>query len=63
MAKYDTEGFAQFIHSIPKPMLQLPQPAAQTLGLFGGKYLCEKLFSVMKVNRTAHRSGLTDNPF
>ena len=61
-AKDDTKGSIQFIHRIPKAMLQLRQHAARTLFMFGRTYLCEKLFLVMKSNKTAHRSGLTDNP-
>ncbi|XP_072239317.1 general transcription factor II-I repeat domain-containing protein 2-like [Leuresthes tenuis] len=59
-AKYDTAGPAQFIHSIPTSMPQLRLHAARTLCMFGSTYLCEKLFSVMKINKTAHRSRLTD---
>ncbi|XP_035500193.1 general transcription factor II-I repeat domain-containing protein 2-like [Scophthalmus maximus] len=59
-AKYDTAGPAQFIRSIPETMPQLRLHAAQTLCMFGSTYLCEKLFSVMKMNKTAHRSRLTD---
>ena len=59
-AKYDTEGPLGFIHSISEAMPQLRQHAAQTLFMFGDKHLCEKLFSVMKVNKTAHRSRLAD---
>lgn len=60
-AKYDTAGPAQFIHSIPAAMPQLRLHAARTLCMFGSTYLCEKLFSVMKINKTAHRSRLTDD--
>ena len=59
-AKYDTEGPAQFIQSIPEAMPHLRQHAARTLCIFGSTYLCEKPFSIMKVNKTAHRSRLTD---
>lgn len=59
-AKCDTAGPAQFIHSIPEAMPQLRLHAARTLCMFGSTYLCEKLFSVMKINKLAHRSRLTD---
>lgn len=59
-AKYDTAGPAQFFRSIPEVMPQLCLHAARTLCMFGSTYLCEKLFSVMKLNKTVHRSRLTD---
>ncbi|KAL7868359.1 hypothetical protein SRHO_G00097430 [Serrasalmus rhombeus] len=59
-AKYDTAGPTEFIHSIPAAAPQLRLHAARTLCMFGGTYLCEKLFSVMKTNKTAHRSRLPD---
>lgn len=59
-AKYDTAGPAQFIHSIPEEMPQLRLRAAPTMCMFGSTYLCEKLFPVMKINKTAHSSPLTD---
>lgn len=59
-AKYDTAGPAQFFRSIPEVMPQLRLHAARTLCMFGSTYLCEKLFSVMKLNKTVHRSRLTD---
>lgn len=59
-AKYDTAGPAQFIHSIPEEMPRLRLRAARTMCMFGSTYLCEKLFPVMKINKTAHRSRLTD---
>ncbi|KAM3599081.1 uncharacterized protein V6R79_007695, partial [Siganus canaliculatus] len=59
-AKYDTAGPSQFIRSIPETMPQLRLNAARTLCMFGSTYLCEQLFSVMKTNKTAHRSRLTD---
>lgn len=60
-AKCDAAGPAQFIHSIPAAMPQLRLHAARTSCMFGSTYLCEKLFSVMKINKTAHRSRLTDD--
>uniref|UniRef100_A0AAR2IK74 SPIN-DOC-like zinc-finger domain-containing protein n=1 Tax=Pygocentrus nattereri TaxID=42514 RepID=A0AAR2IK74_PYGNA len=58
-AKYDPAGPTEFIHSIPATAPQLLLHAARTC-MFGSTYLCEKLFSVMKTNKTAHRSRLTD---
>ena len=59
-AKYDTVGPAQLICFIPEAMPQLRQHAARTLCIFGSTYLCEQLLSVMKINKTSNRSGLTD---
>ena len=59
-AKYDTERPAQFIYSIPEVTPQLRQHVARTLCIFGSTYLCEKLFSVMQVDKRAQRSRLTD---
>ena len=59
-AKYDTVGPAQFTRFIPEKMPQLRLHAARTLSMFGSTYLCEQLFSVMKINKTSHRSRLTD---
>lgn len=59
-AKYDTVGPAQFTRFIPEAMPQLRIHAARTLSMFGSTYLCEQLFSIMKINKTSHRSRLTD---
>ncbi|XP_058022331.1 general transcription factor II-I repeat domain-containing protein 2-like [Ahaetulla prasina] len=58
-AKYDSVGSAQFPRFIPETMPQLRLQAARTLCMFGNTYLCEKVFSVMRVNKNAHRSLLT----
>ncbi|KAL3832267.1 hypothetical protein ACJMK2_023927 [Sinanodonta woodiana] len=59
-AKYDTVGPVQFTRFIPDEMPQLRLHAGRTLSMFGSIYLCEQLFSVMKINKTSHRSRLTD---
>ena len=59
-AKYDTVGPAQFTCFIPGAIPQLRLYVARTLSMFGSTYLCEQLFSVMKINKTSHRSRLTD---
>ena len=58
--KYDDVGAAQFVRFIPITMPQLRSQVAQTLSMFGSTYLCEQLFSVMKLNKTSHRTRLTD---
>ena len=59
-SKYDSVGAAQFPCFFPDTMPQLRTQAAQMLSMFGSTYLCEQLFSMMKVNKTSHRSRLTD---
>lgn len=56
-AKY--VGAAEFARFLPETMPQLRIQAAQTLSMFGSTYLCEQLFSLMKLNKTSHRSRLT----
>lgn len=59
-AKYAAVGAAEFARFLPDTMPQLRTQAAQTLSMFGSTYLCEQLFSFMKLNKTSHRSRLTD---
>ncbi|KAK0137595.1 General transcription factor II-I repeat domain-containing protein 2 [Merluccius polli] len=59
-SKYDAVGAAQFPHLIPDTMPQLHTQAVQMLSMFGSTYLCEQLFSSMKMTKTSHRSRLTD---
>uniref|UniRef100_A0A0L8FLU3 Uncharacterized protein n=1 Tax=Octopus bimaculoides TaxID=37653 RepID=A0A0L8FLU3_OCTBM len=58
-AKYDSVGPAQFTRFIPEAISQLHLHAAQTLSMFRSTYLCKQLFSVIKMNKTSHRSHLT----
>nr|XP_061800942.1 general transcription factor II-I repeat domain-containing protein 2-like [Nerophis lumbriciformis] len=57
-AKYAAVGAAEFARFLPETMPQLRIQAAQTLSMFGSTYLCEQLFSLMKLNKTSHRSRL-----
>lgn len=45
---------------LPDTLPQLRAHAAQMLSMFGSTYLCEQLFSLMKINKATHRSRLTD---
>ncbi|XP_039206569.1 general transcription factor II-I repeat domain-containing protein 2A-like [Crotalus tigris] len=58
--KYNSVGPTQFTSFILETMPQLCLQAARMLCMFGSTYLCEQLFSVMRVNKSAHRSLLTD---
>ena len=58
-AKYAAVGATEFVRFLPETMPQLRIQAAQTLSMFGSTYLCEQLFSLMKLNKTSHRSRLT----
>ncbi|GLD47166.1 general transcription factor II-I repeat domain-containing protein 2-like protein [Lates japonicus] len=59
-SKYDSVGAAQFPCFLPDTLPQLRAQAAQMLSIVGSTYLCEQLFSSMKMNKTPHRSRLTD---
>ncbi|XP_058025772.1 general transcription factor II-I repeat domain-containing protein 2-like [Ahaetulla prasina] len=59
-AKYDSVGPLRFSRFIPETMPQLRLQAAQMLCMFGSTYVCEHVFSVIKVNKSVHRSLLTD---
>lgn len=57
---FDAVGAAQFPQFIPHTMPQLRIQAAQMLSMFGSTYICEQLFSTMKMTKTSHRRRLTD---
>lgn len=59
-AKYESVGASEFARFIPDTMPELRTQVARTLSVFGSTYLCEQLFSLMKLNKTSHRSRLTD---
>lgn len=59
-SKFDAVGAAQFPQFIPETMPQLRTQTAQLLSMFGSTYLCEQLFSIMKMTKTSHRIRLTD---
>nr|XP_046161727.1 general transcription factor II-I repeat domain-containing protein 2-like [Oncorhynchus gorbuscha] len=59
-SKYDAVGAAQFPRFIPDTMPQLRTQAAQMPSMFSSTYLCEQLFSSMKMTKTTHRRRLTD---
>ena len=53
-------GAVELARFIPDPMPQLLIQAAQTLSMFGSAYLCEQMFSLMKLNKTSHKIHLAD---
>lgn len=57
--KHAAVGAAEFARFLPDTMPQLRIQAAQTLSMFGSTCMCEQLFSLMKLNKTSHRSRLT----
>ncbi|XP_070595014.1 general transcription factor II-I repeat domain-containing protein 2-like [Erythrolamprus reginae] len=59
-AKYDSVGPVRFSRFIPETMPKLRLQAARMLCMFGSTYVCEHVFSVIKVNKSVHRSLLTD---
>ncbi|KAK7933320.1 hypothetical protein WMY93_004216 [Mugilogobius chulae] len=59
-SKYETVGRVEFHRCLPETMPQLRRHAARILSMFGSTYVCEQLFSVMKLNKSSHRSSLTD---
>ena len=59
-SKHDSVDAAQFPRFIPDTMPQLCTQAAQMLFMFSSTYLCQQLFSLMKVNKISHLSCLTD---
>ena len=59
-SKCESVGAAEFPRFIPDTMPHLRSQDAQTLSMFGSTYLCEQLFSLMKINKTSHKTRLTD---
>lgn len=58
--KYREVGIPKIYSYLGQKYPDIKKFAAQILCYFGSTYLCEQLFSCMKLNKTAHRSRLTD---
>lgn len=59
-AKFDSAGAEQFYRLLPVTFPQLRLQAARVLSMFGSTYLCERLFSLMKINKSPQRSRVND---
>ena len=59
-SKYDSVGAAWLPCFLPATKLQLRTQGAQMCSMFSSTYLREQLFSTMKLNKTSHRTCLTD---
>lgn len=61
-AKFQDTSVEDFYRLIPPALMpQLRLQAARVLSMFGSTYLCEQMFSVINLNKTKHRSRITDD--
>lgn len=58
--KYKEVGIPKIYSYLGEKYPEIKKFAAQILSYFGSTYLCEQLFSFMKLNKTTYRSRLTD---
>ena len=61
-AKFQNSAIEDFYRLLlPGLMPQLRLQAACVLSRFGSSYLCEQMFSIMNLNKTKHKSRITDD--
>ncbi|XP_043437632.1 general transcription factor II-I repeat domain-containing protein 2-like isoform X1 [Prionailurus bengalensis] len=58
--KYDDIGIPEFYKYLSKSYPKYRKHCAKILSMFGSTYVCEQLFSVMKLSKTKFRSQLKD---
>ncbi|CAI5693658.1 unnamed protein product [Oreochromis niloticus] len=58
-AKFQDAAIEDFYRLLP-PGIMPQLHAARVLSMFGSTYLCEQMFSTMNLNKTKHRSHITD---
>lgn len=60
-SKYQEIGVPEFYKFLPSHQFpEIKKFVARIMAMFGSTYICEQLFSIMKINKSSHRSRLTD---